>query len=68
MTLTPLEPCPTCGALPCDWVNNPHLQAAVERAQIVAWLRKTGSAQRSDYIWQHIADAIESGDHTQQPN
>lgn len=19
-----LEPCPECGALPCDWVNNPH--------------------------------------------
>ena len=21
---TELEPCPACGALPCDWVNNPH--------------------------------------------
>lgn len=19
-----LEPCPACGALPCDWVDNPH--------------------------------------------
>ncbi len=19
-----LKPCPRCGALPCDWVNNPH--------------------------------------------
>ncbi|MDE2107078.1 MAG: hypothetical protein KGL39_58265 [Patescibacteria group bacterium] len=23
-----LEPCPSCGALPCDWVNNPHIHAS----------------------------------------
>jgi len=23
-----LEPCPFCGALPCDWVNNPHTSPA----------------------------------------
>lgn len=24
-----LEPCPKCGALPCDWVDNPHTRAAL---------------------------------------
>lgn len=27
-----IESCPTCGALPCDWVNNPH-EAASARSQ-----------------------------------
>jgi len=23
--ISDIDPCPACGALPCDWVNNPHL-------------------------------------------
>lgn len=22
--MSEIEPCPACGALPCDWVDNPH--------------------------------------------
>lgn len=32
-----LEPCPRCGALPCDWVDNPHTpptEAQVEAAAV----------------------------------
>ena len=40
-----VETCPLCGALPCDWCNNPHellsqtKQLPDERALIVKWLR-----------------------------
>ena len=43
--MTEAESCPLCGALPCDWVDNPHellsqtKQLPDERALIVKWLR-----------------------------
>ncbi len=43
--MTEAETCPLCGALPCDWVDNPHellsqtKQLPDERALIVKWLR-----------------------------
>lgn len=31
-----LEPCPRCGALPCDWTDNPHTRPAERDAE--GWL------------------------------
>jgi hypothetical protein len=39
------EGCPACGALPCDWVNDPHaLTAEVEalRGMLRDWASHTG--------------------------
>jgi len=41
--LESVDPCPRCGALPCDWVNNPHTAAveaeALEAKQLLDALR-----------------------------
>ena len=55
--LTDLEPCPMCGALPCDWVNNPHTQSAEAVAAIDALvaenerLRGLVVAEREELLW-----------------
>ena len=70
-----LESCPACGALPCDWVDNPFSPTPAkagedgdERAQIVAWLLRHADGELSNnYHVQRaakaFAEAIERGDH-----
>ncbi len=40
-----LEPCPACGALPCDWVDNPHwrpIETAPKDREILLFVAETG--------------------------
>lgn len=34
--MTEIEPCPKCGALPCDWTANPHTAPSGDEVQRVA--------------------------------
>lgn len=73
--MTEAETCPLCGALPCDWVDNPHellsqtKQLPDERALIVKWLRDKSELHRSKYAVSvdpylvAIANSIEAGEH-----
>ena len=39
-----LEPCPSCGALPCDWTDNPHTRPSTDEALLFA----AASLERAD--------------------
>lgn len=34
--MTEIEPCPKCGALPCDWTDNPHTAPSGDEVERVA--------------------------------
>lgn len=59
-SLDKIDPCPACGALPCDWADDPHRLST--EAAIVAWLREqSGTAEnegRSIGLWE-AADALQ---------
>lgn len=53
--MTEIEPCPKCGALPCDWTDNPHTAPSgdeVDRlvSQLKAEHQRNGG--QGAYAWQ----------------
>ena len=58
--MTEIEPCPKCGALPCDWTDNPHtapsgdaeryrrtaIDVAASLAAAISLLEKGGKAAK----------------------
>ncbi len=45
-----IEPCPACGALPCDWVNNPHWRAFVSAPKDGSYILAIVAPNDSRYL------------------
>ena len=57
--MTEIDPCPLCGALPCDWVDNPHVAEASQTIKSLTARAEAAEAevQRLTYNGIHTCHA-----------